>query len=292
MEHIPVLLKEIIEIVEPQKRKRIIDGTLDGGGHAEALLKIMPKNGMLAGIDQDDEMLKRAKNRMKGDKRFHALYGNFSNIEDLTAPVMKNADAILFDLGISSIQLEDSGRGFSFQKDEPLDMRYDIHGSFTAENAINTWNEEKLIEILKTYGEERFARRIAQRIIQARAQKPIHTTFDLVSVIDRAIPKRFQSRRIHPATKTFQALRIAVNDELESLKDGLAGAKNILARRGRIAVISFHSLEDRIVKHTFREWAEEGGFSVLTKKPIIPTEEETAENPRARSAKLRAIEKK
>lgn len=292
MEHIPVFLQEVIEIIGPQKRKRIIDGTLDGGGHAEAILKVMPKDGVLAGIDQDDEMLKRAKNRMKGDKRFHALYGNFSNIEELTAPIMKNADAILFDLGISSIQLEDSGRGFSFQKDEPLDMRYDIHGSFTAENAINRWNEDKLVEILKTYGEERFARRIAQRIVEARAKKPIHTTFDLVGIIDRAIPKRFQSRRIHPATKTFQALRIAVNDELQSLKDGLAGAKNILARRGRIAVITFHSLEDRIVKHTFRGWVGEGGFTILTKKPIIPTEQETAENPRARSAKLRAIEKK
>ncbi|MDP2676579.1 MAG: 16S rRNA (cytosine(1402)-N(4))-methyltransferase RsmH [bacterium] len=292
MEHQPVLLKEIIEILEPQKRKRIIDGTLDGGGHAEAMVRLMPKDGMLAGIDQDDEMLKRARNRIKGDKRFHTLYGNFSNIEELSAPVMKHADAILFDLGISSIQFEGSGRGFSFQKDEPLDMRYDIHGSFTAENAINTWNENKLAEILKTYGEERFARRIARKIVDARVQRPIYTTFDLVDIIDRAIPKKFQSKRIHPATKTFQALRIAVNDELQSLEDGLAGAKNILARHGRIAVISFHSLEDRIVKHAFRRWAQEGEFTILTKKPIIPTEQEIAKNPRARSAKLRAIEKK
>ncbi|PIR69866.1 MAG: 16S rRNA (cytosine(1402)-N(4))-methyltransferase [Candidatus Niyogibacteria bacterium CG10_big_fil_rev_8_21_14_0_10_46_36] len=292
MEHVSVFLQEVIDILEPQKRARIIDGTLDGGGHARAILDLLPKRGVYVGIDQDQDMVARARVRMKGDERFHAVYGNFSRLEELASPVIKKADGILFDLGMSSIQLEDSGRGFSFRKDEPLDMRYDIHGSFTAENAVNSWNEEKLTEVLKTYGEERFARRIAKRIVEARAKSPIHTTLNLVAIVESAIPKRFHSKRIHPATKTFQALRIAVNDELRALEEGLADAKRMIAVHGRILVITFHSLEDRIAKHTFRAWAKDDDFILHTKKPILPREEEIQKNPRARSAKLRVIEKR
>lgn len=288
--HKPVLLQESIDLLQPERGRYFIDATVDGGGHAEAILSRMSEKGILVGIDQDDEMLARAKKRIR-DKRFHAVYGNFSHIENVTKPFFKRAHGILFDLGISSLQFEESGRGFTFQKDEPLDMRYDIHGSFTAENALNSLPEIQLADIFWKYGEERFARRIAKRIIEARKEKPIHTTFDVVRIIEKAIPKRFQHHRIHPATKTFQALRIAVNDELRALEEGIHGAWNILSPKGRLVIISFHSLEDRIVKHTFRAWEKEKGVVLRTKKPIIPSEKEIRENPRARSAKLRAIQK-
>lgn len=289
--HISVLKEEVIDFLKPDKGKYFIDATVNGGGHAKAILEYLPSDGMLVGIDRDSALLENVKKKFAGDKRFHPVHANFAHIKEAVTPFKKKFDGVLFDLGMSSFQLTDTGRGFSFQKDEPLDMRYNIHEGFSAENALNSWNEEKLREVLFHYGEERYARRIAKKIVDTRVKKPIHTTFDLVEVITKAIPKRFQSRRIHPATRTFQALRIAVNDELHALEEGLRGACDITKKGGRIVVISFHSLEDRIVKQTFRGWAKEFDVVVRTKKPVTPSKKEIQLNPRARSAKLRAIEK-
>jgi 16S rRNA (cytosine1402-N4)-methyltransferase len=203
-------------------------------------------------------------------------------------------DRILLDIGLSSNQFEDSGRGFSFQKDEPLIMSFkkDLKETdLTAKEILNTWDRENIEAILKGYGEEQFAWKISKAIVERREQKPIETTFELVDIVKSATPKFYHHRKIHPATKTFQALRITVNDEIESLKDGINKGFNILNKDGRIAVISFHSLEDRIVKQFFREMEDSGVGKRITKKPILPSEEEIRENPRSRSAKLRILEK-
>lgn len=245
----------------------------------------------MVGIDRDPALLEKAEKRFTGEKRFHPVHANFASIEKVSGKFTKKYDGVLFDLGMSSFQLEEEDRGFSFLRDEPLDMRFDPYKGFSAENALHSWDEKKLRDVISTYGEERHAGRIARTIVTERTKKPIHTTFDLVRAIEKAVPKRFRLRRIHPATKTFQALRIAVNDELHALENGLEGAWRILNDGGRIVVISFHSLEDRIVKHAFRTWKQQQNAEVLTKKPIVPGKGETAENPRARSAKLRAIQK-
>jgi len=200
-------------------------------------------------------------------------------------------NGILMDLGMSSWQIEQSGRGFSFLRDEPLNLAMGSNSDLTAAIILNQWSEQAVKTILRDFGEERFAGLIARRLIEARRQSPLNTTFDLVDIIKQAVPQRFQHQRIHPATRTFQALRIAVNDELANLKHGLESGLEILAPGGRLAVISFHSLEDRIVKHFFREQKQLGKLNILTKKPVIPTEDEISVNNRSRSAKLRAIAK-
>ena len=285
--HKPVLLKEVMEALEPKPGETVLDATIDGGGHAIPIVKKIYPKGILVGIDQDVELLER----LKSEKNIILLNGNFRDLDKLfEKEKIKSINKALFDLGISSWHLESSGRGFSFQKNEPLDMRYSPE-SETAANLINKFSEKELTDILKKYGEERFAGSIVRKICETRKKNPIKNTFELIEIISQAVPDWYKRRRLHFATKTFQALRIAVNDELEALKEGMDKAWRFLEPGGRIAVISFHSLEDRIVKNFFREKALAGEGRILTKKPILPSREELRVNPRARSAKLRAGEK-
>lgn len=289
--HQPVLLEEVLSYLSCQPEGVYIDCTLGGAGHAEAILDQTSPAGSLLGIDQDETALLAAAKRLKpyGD-RVQLVQGNFRWVDELwRASGLVAPKGILFDLGVSSPQLDEIERGFSYREDAPLDMRMDRRQQETAADLVNTLPEAKLARIISKYGEERWAARIAKFIVNRRRQQPINTTEELVDVIKAAIPAGARRRGPHPARRTFQALRIAVNDELEALREGLAAAKEILAPGGRICVISFHSLEDRIVKHTFRSWALENGFTVLTKKPVVPASKEADENPRARSAKLRAI---
>jgi len=258
--HIPVLVEQVIELLQPQKGKYFIDATVNGGGHAKELLKRMRPDGILVGIERDKDLLGRAKKSFLTDKRFHGALGNFKDIKTIAGEFADKFDGILFDLGMSSLQIEGSGRGFSFQRDEPLDMRYDInsnnHQNVTAADIVNGKSAEELADIFWKYGEERFSRRIARNIVEERKRRRVTTTYDLVAIIERSVPKRGWMR-LHPATKVFQALRIEVNGELEALTAGLEGAWSLLGEKGRIAVISFHSLEDRIVKTKFRQYKTE-----------------------------------
>ena len=259
------------------------------------IVEQMAGEGLLLGIDLDSEALARAKKRL-GDTTvsLHLCEGNYSQMEEFAGNIgCTSFDGILLDLGLSSNQLEDSGRGFSFQKDEPLSMSFravEHPHEFTARDIVNEWEESTIADILFGYAEEKFARRIAKGIILARGMRPILTTQDLVEVVKRSTPFWYHHGRSHPATRTFQALRIAVNDEMESLHKGLASALKLLSPQGRLAVITFHSIEDRIVKVAFVEAERSGRGTVITRKPIIPGEEELTQNPRARSAKLRIFE--
>lgn len=295
MSHIPVLLKEVIEGLNLQHGDVVFDATLGGGGHAAEICERIGRAGTLIGVDLDEEALRRAKEKTEGcAAAVHFTKGNFRNLDAvLKKEGIAEIDKALFDLGMSSLELDASGRGFSFRKDEPLLMTFDSdlnHGALTAGEIINTWPEEEIARVLKEYGEERFARRIAHTITERRSEKKIERTGELAAIVISCYPGRL--RRGDSPAKTFQALRIAVNDELEALREGLRKAAEMLAPEGRIAVISFHSLEDRIAKRYFREIAQEGGFTVVTKRPIVPGEEEVGRNPRARSAKLRIVEKK
>ncbi len=298
--HISVLLEEIIKYLNPQANQNFIDCTLGGGGHSLAILgKILP-NGKLLGIDcyseaigafrqkiQDKEFISGEIGRIKNNVIL--VQDNFLNLKQI---VEKNkfyfVKGILFDIGLSSDLLEKSGRGFSFLRDELLDMRFDLNNDFTAAEIVNRYKENDLIGILREYGEEKFARRIAQEIIKERKTQFIRTTKQLVEIIKKAVPLRLHHSKIHFATRVFQALRIETNDELNNLKKVLPQAVEILEPKGRVAVISFHSLEDRIVKRFFKE---RDDLKILTKKPLAPTMEEIEINPRSRSAKLRVAEK-
>lgn len=295
MPHISVLPTEAIEALKVTKGSRVIDGTINGGGHSRKIVELMEGSGTLLGIDLDASALARAKETIgKSAVEVHLFEGNFADMTRFAAEIgVETFTGVLLDLGLSSNQLEESGRGFSFQKDEPLLMTLRSRvrpDAFTAEDIVNTWEEETIADIIYGYGEERFARRIAKGIAQARKEAPITTTARLVEVIRNSTPPPYHRGKPHFATRTFQALRIAVNDELESLRRGLDAALTLLAPGGRLAVISFHSIEDRIVKTTFLAAQKNGRGTIITKKPIIPTEEETARNPRARSAKLRIFE--
>lgn len=306
MIHIPVLTDEVLKYLNPKPNENFIDATLGEGGHSLAILKkILPK-GKILGIELDGEILKIAEEKFKTE-RIILVNDNFKNLKEIvnTTPNFQkkfgghyDVSGILFDLGLSSWHLEKSKRGFSFKKNEILDMNYtpksqsDFGGHrLTAGEIVNTWPKEEIEKILREYSQERFSRRIAKKIIEERKKRPIVTTFDLVKVIRGAVPKNYERGRIHPATRTFQALRRAVNEELENLKKALPQAIEILKKSGRIVVISFDSLEDRIVKKIFRGEAQKGKVKILTKKPIRPTREEMKLNPRARSAKLRAAVK-
>ena len=298
MAHIPVLLEEVLQFLKPEAGTYFIDATIDGGGHAREILKRMSMKAILVGIDQDTAMITELEKEWKGERRLKLKVGNFKNLEAVAKEFSDRYNGILFDLGMSSLQLETSGRGFSFQKDEPLLMTYESRPSpdqLTAAVIVNTWSEREIEKILKEFGEERYARRIAKAIIKARKKSRIISTRQLVKVIEESTPRGYHrqsaGRRIHPATCTFQALRIAVNDELAALETGIQGAWKILREEGRLVVIAFHSLEDRIVKHFFQDMQKEGG-EILTKKPVTPSAQEIRSNPRARSAKLRAITKK
>ena len=293
MPHIPVLLNEVIEYLQPKNGKRFIDATVNGGGHAKEILRHLPKDGILIGIDRDKNILECTAQQFEEDKRFKPIHGNFKDIAKLTRKYARSWDGILFDLGMSSLQLGKSGRGFSFMKNEPLDMRFDASQTLNAAQVVNQWPEHELVDAFSKYGEERYAKRIARAICESRRKIPVKTTTDLVNIIRSAVPwSYFRNSSIHPATRVFQALRITVNDELNSLARGLEAAWTILEPGGRMAVISFHSLEDRIVKHQFKDFKKSSNKSIiLTKKPLRPGNDEIRTNARARSAKLRVIQK-
>jgi len=294
--HKPVLLKESIEGLDIQPGDIFVDATLGDGGHTEYVCKLFGREVKVIGLDADSQAVKRAEENLKNfECEKNIKVKNFSDIDQVLAELgIERANRILADLGLSSYQLLESGRGFSFQRDEPLlmTMKRELEPEdVTAEMIVNVWSEETLADIIYGYGEERYARRIAKKIVTIRKVKPIKTTFDLVEIIRQAVPKSYQRRRLHYATRTFQAIRIAVNDELKRLETFLDKAFKILTPGGRIAVIAFHSLEDRIAKRFFREKQKEGLARVLTKKPIVPSPEEIKNNPRARSAKLRVLQK-
>lgn len=286
----------MVAILRPRSGGRYLDATVGMGGHAEALLIGSGPAGHVCGIDRDAEALAVARDRLRqfGD-RIELAQGDFALLGSVVAAnEWGSFDGILFDLGISSFQLDDASRGFSFTRDGPLDMRMERHaGRKTAAELLARLSEREIAEILWDYGEERWARRIAARIVAERCQRPLTSTAHLAHLVASAIPRRAWPRRIHVATRTFQALRIAVNDELASLERGLQDAIRLLVPAGRICTISFHSLEDRIVKETFRTWARSvpARVHLLTKRPVVPTEGEVETNPRARSAKLRAAER-
>lgn len=289
--HQSVLLKEALSYLDCRSEGVYIDCTLGGAGHAAAILDQSSPNGLLLGIDQDQAALSAAAERLEPyGSRAYLVQGNFRRVDEIwRASGLLAPKGILFDLGVSSPQLDEKERGFSYWEDAPLDMRMDRGQEVTAADLINTLPEAELAHIIGRYGEERWAARIAKFIVNRRNQQHVATTGDLVDIIKAAIPAAARRRGPHPARRTFQALRIAVNEELEALTEGLVAAGRILAPGGRICVISFHSLEDRIVKHTLRSWAEGGEFVVLTKKPVVPDSKEEDDNPRARSAKLRAV---
>ncbi len=307
MKHIPVLLNKVLEILEPIPGKFIIDGTVDGGGHAEAIIgKMMPKGKFLA-VDWDEKLLEETKERLESEFKipnsdFKVFWAN-DNFADMPRVLEKEslgkANGLLLDLGFSSEQLEQSGKGFSFLKDEVLDMRYQPNRKLddgteerrlTAAEIINSFTEKDLADIFWKYGEERFSRKIAENIVSSRKKMRIMTTFELVEIVRKSMTKNYEHGRINPATRVFQALRIYVNGELDNLETGLRNLKSILRPGGRAAIISFHSLEDRLVKNHFREMEKEGTVKILTKKPVQADEYEISINPRSRSAKLRAIE--
>lgn len=288
--HRPVMLKEVLEILSPRRGDIILDCTVGTGGHASSILeKIMP-DGSLLGIDKDEDALSIADEKLRDrGGRFYLFQGDFRNFDIfLKEQNIDRVDKIFFDLGLSSLQLENPERGFSFLKEGPLDMRMDKNAFISAFDLVNNLGEEELTRILRNFGQEPFAQRIAYSIVRVRKEKPLYTTTQLSEVVLRSIPSRYRYHRIHPATRTFQALRIAVNRELESLTEALSKIIYFLNKGGICLVISFHSLEDRIVKQKFKEFQNNGVFKIITRKPLRPTETEVRTNPRSRSAKLRA----
>jgi len=291
MSHIPVLIKEVIDYLNPQSNENFIDATVGQGGHTMEILKRNGPSGKILGIDWDERQVGNAKENLKEfDGRVILVKDSYANIKEIIEKEeLGLVSGILLDLGMSSWQLENSGKGFSFMRDEILDMRYDLENDLTAEIIINEWSEEKIEKILREYGEEKFSYKIAKKITEVRKNKKIKTTFELRDIIESAIPWKFKRGNIHYATRTFQGLRITVNRELDNLTDFLPKALEVLEVGGRLVVISFHSLEDRIVKFFFKNKSEEKLIKILTKKPILADRAEVLQNPRSRSAKLRAI---
>jgi 16S rRNA (cytosine1402-N4)-methyltransferase len=310
--HLPVLLKECLDGLDIKPTGVYLDCTLGGAGHSREILKRLGTDGMLIGIDRDTDAIEAASLRLSSVQTqacFCCLHGNFHDAPGLLEAVKINRslDGILVDLGVSSHQLDVRERGFSYHDDAPLDMRMDRSQSLGARDIVNIWSEDELNRILRDYGEEKWARQIARVICDRRKVAPIETTSQLVDLVDAAIPKKFRSGDgSHPARRTFQALRIAVNDELEPLEPALRALCGLLKPGGRLCVITFHSLEDRIVKNTFRNMADpctcpksfpvcvcgkKPTVKLITRKPITASSEELARNPRSRSASLRVIEK-
>ncbi|MGA1874619.1 MAG: 16S rRNA (cytosine(1402)-N(4))-methyltransferase RsmH [bacterium] len=301
--HHPVLVTEVLEYLKCSESKVYIDGTLGEGGHAERILEESFPTGRVVGIDLDEDILQKAENRLKRfGSRVTFVRDNFKNIKTILPRVgLRQIDGFLIDLGVSSLHFESRERGFSFQLDAPLDMRLDQRNPMTAAQIVNQSGEAELADMLWRYGEERWSRRIARTICSRRRKAPISTTGQLAEIVASAIPAKYRPRKIHPATRTFQALRIMVNQELQGLEQAVIDGIDVLRAGSRICIISYHSLEDRIVKWTFRKLAKAeeangicpGGpkIRILTPKPIIPSEAEIQGNPRARSAKLRVAEK-
>ena len=302
IEHIPVLLNEVIEYLNLKENKLIVDCTIGEGGHAKKILESLGPSGILLGIDQDQDALVAARERLAPfGKRVDLIWGNFIDLEKiLRAKGIEEADGILFDLGVSSLQLNRKERGFSFLREGPLDMRMNKAQRINASHLINKTSYKELQNILYEFGEERWAKRIARAIVREREKTPVTTTIQLARIVERAVPYRGRIPRYrkqalvrgkHPATRTFLALRLRINGELENLREALPPTVDSLKKKGRICVISYHSLEDRIVKNSFKDFAHQGKLKILTKKPITPTIEEIRVNPRSRSAKLRVGER-
>ena len=306
-EHTPVLLKEIIKNLNIKEDGIYVDGTLGGAGHSSEIAKRLT-TGKLIGIDQDLNALKKSEQVLAPySKNVILVHDNYENIDKVLMDLgIPKVDGILLDIGVSSHQLDEESRGFSYNKDAPLDMRMDRTSGISAWDVVNNYSEKELEQIIFDYGEDRWAKRIAEFIVLERSEKPIDTTFELVTAIKKAIPKAVRMEGHHPAKKTFQAIRIEVNRELEVLKNSIEKMVGLLNPGGRLLIITFHSLEDRIVKEHFRELYKDcicppelpqcvcekkREIKIITRKPIIPTEKEIAENPRARSSKLRIAEK-
>ena len=292
MIHVPVLKKEVLEYLDPKPNENFVDCTVGEGGHAQALLEKIGPSGKVLGIDLDPQQIEKCKLQLaQFSERAILVNDSYINLKEIVE--RKNfypVNGILLDLGMSSAQLEGTQKGFSFKLDQGLDMRYnDETGYFTAEKIVNEWPENKLEEILREYGEEKFSKKIAKNIAEQRKQGRIKTTFELIEIIKNATASAYWRGKIHYATRTFQALRIAVNDELNNLEKVLPDAVSILEPKGRIVIISFHSLEDRIVKNFLKNKQKEGIVKILTKKPVVASLAEVKTNPRSRSAKLRAV---
>ncbi len=295
--HIPVLLNEVIKYLDPQPNENFIDATFGEGGHTAAILNKTQPKGKVLGIERDPELYQ---NLMLGKTQFPITNSQFTKRLILVNDSYVHLDKIvqekkfqfvkgvLFDLGMCSWQIDESRRGFSYLRDEPLDMRFNFQDSLTAAEIINFWPEEKIEKILKNYGEERYSQRIARAIKEARRKHRIVGTQELLTIIQKAVPSNYEHHRLSPGARTFQALRIAVNNELENIALGLEQALRVLEPQGRIVVISFHSLEDRIVKNFFREQSQQKKITILTKKPLTPSLKELKNNSRSHSAKLRA----
>lgn len=292
MIHTPVLLEEVLRWLDPQPGQKFIDATADGGGHTLAIAERVGMDGKVLAIEWDSKLFQNLESRIKNlglESRIIVVNDSYVNISRLAAD--KNfleADGVLFDLGLSSWHLEESGRGFTFRQEEPLDMRFNPDSPWSAKEIVNVWPAEKLEKLISEYGEERFARSIARSIAQARRQSEVTTTKQLAEIISGAVPGWYRRGRRHPATKTFQALRMEVNQEAANIEEGLAGALAVLKSGGKLAVISFHGVEHRIVKRNFRQWEKEKRGEVLT-KAVKPSREEVKNNPRSRSAQLRVF---
>jgi 16S rRNA (cytosine1402-N4)-methyltransferase len=297
MPHVPVLLNEIIEALDPKPGEFFIDGTFGSGGHTVPILEKMMPSGKLLAVDWDKNNLEKTKKLIETkfqipnpNFQIFWVHDNYKNLPRiLKQKNLPKADGLLLDLGFSSEQLENSGRGFSFKREEPLLMTYS-DASVPVRQLLNRLSEKELVEIIWKFGEEKYAKKIAQAIIFRQKQKPIQTSKELADIIKGAVPLNYERGRIHPATRTFQALRIYANRELENLEALLKNLEKIVKPNGRIAIVSFHSLEDRLVKNYFRDLAKMGKLKILNKKPIIPTSEEVFRNPRSRSAKLRVAQ--
>ncbi|HEY2895406.1 MAG TPA: 16S rRNA (cytosine(1402)-N(4))-methyltransferase RsmH [Pirellulales bacterium] len=287
--HVPVMTAEVLDWLAPHAGGMIVDGTLGGGGHTLALSERVGPTGLVLALDRDPAALERAERRLAG-RSIKLAAANYQDLGEVLAEIdVSRVDGIVLDLGLSSDQLVDRTRGFSFDSEGPLDMRFDTTSGEPAWRLLDRLTEKELADVIYRFGEERFSRRIARNIVAARPSQPVRTAAQLAAVVERSVPRaRGDAGRIHPATRTFQAIRIAVNDELRSLSSALDRFPEYLREGGRLAVISFHSLEDRIVKEAFRD---NPRYRPLTKKPVRPTEEEIHRNPRARSAKLRVAER-
>lgn len=296
--HQPVLLKEVLEYLEPQANENFVDATFGFGGHSREILKLIRPNGKVLGIEIDPEIFQKFLEKKeeiieKEDlKRLILVNASYCQLKEIVQekkffPIK----GVLFDLGVCSYHFDESERGFSYLKNQPLDMRFNPKNPLTAYEIVNFWPLREIERIIKDYSEERYFKRIARAIGEQRKKKKIETTFDLIEILKKVLPKNYENHRIHFATRTFQALRIAVNDELLNLQKGLESAFEVVSSEGKIVVISFHSLEDRIVKNFFKRLKKENQGEILTKKPISPSKEEIEKNHRARSAKLRVFQK-
>ncbi len=305
--HVSVLLNECIENLNIKPDGIYVDGTMGGAGHSLEIVKKLSPKGMLIGIDRDEEALAVAKERLKDFSNVKYVHDNHDNIDEIIKNLnLKGVDGILLDLGVSSYQIDEKTRGFTYMNDGPLDMRMDKSQELTAEYIVNNYKEQELARIIFEYGEEKFSRKIAKNICEYRSNKKIETTSELVKIIEKSIPGKFREKNSHPAKRTFQAIRIEVNNEIEPLYNTVKNSINALNSKGRLCVITFHSLEDRMVKKAYVDaegkctcpkdlpYCVCGNVSlgkIINKKPILPTEKEMQENSRSRSAKLRVLEK-